>query len=180
VSMPEAQGVMDKFYAFFSPAIEMTALFLLSQWIYPRETRLRHIAIGMTCILSRCAAASRSESMGYSAQRPMPAYATRRGNYSSASKAFSDWPPGRPELLACERGHVEGLLVGRIAVFRSVGTGVAVEAAAVAARRAVAAADMRQAGFVGEYGFGMSADRTGFQARFSDTCVAEMNRLLRR
>jgi hypothetical protein len=53
---------------------------------------------------------------------------------------FFDWAgmsvdfihAGRPSK-AGERGHVEGLLVGGIAVFRSVGAGVSVEAAAVAA-----------------------------------------------
>ena len=76
---------------------------------------------------------------------------------------------GGPASNARERSHVEGLHVDGITVFRSVRAGVSVEAAIVAAQRAVGAADMRQAGFVGESGLGMSVGRTGFQARFSDT-----------
>ena len=77
--------------------------------------------------------------------------------------------PGGPVLPVGERGHVKSLLVDGIAEFRCVGAGIAVEAATIAAQRTVRAADMRQAGFVGKSGPGISGDWTGLQARFSDT-----------
>ena len=78
-------------------------------------------------------------------------------------------------LQARERGHVEGLNLWRIAIGRAVGTGVAVETTAGSARRAVLPTHMRQTGLVRETIRRISVDRTGFQTRFVDTCIAKVN-----
>jgi hypothetical protein len=74
---------------------------------------------------------------------------------------------------------VKGLNLRRIAIGYAIGTGVAVEAAAAAAWRAVCATHVRETRLINETIQRIGVDRTGFQARFFDTCIAKVNRLAR-
>ena len=69
-------------------------------------------------------------------------------------------------------------IVSRIAVGRTVRTGIAVETAAAHAGAACSRVHMREAGRVVESSGRVGVDRAGIQARFSDTCVAKMHRFI--
>src|SRR5690606_7204947 len=68
---------------------------------------------------------------------------------------------------------------GGIAVFDAVGARIPVQAAHGAARSATGAAHMRQAGTMSKSGLRIGIYRACFQARFSVTCIAKVNRNLR-
>ena len=81
--------------------------------------------------------------------------------------------------MADEGPHMKSLNLGRIAVVRPVGTGVAIQASGFAAGCAGRAADMLKAGVVSEAARRMRIDRAGFHAGFPYTCIAKVNRFVR-
>lgn len=79
-----------------------------------------------------------------------------------------------PELDTRERSLVECLNRRGVAIRRSYRTGIAREAAAVAAILARSTAHMRHAGRISKISIGEGIDRTGIHAGFPVTCLAGM------